>query len=160
MALRVFRLSDNESEIVIQPVVERNMSGVFYQLSSSNTPILWTSPIIVTAPESITFFHCHYNNTFTIGRSIILFKIRHNAFTTCSLITPADSCILQDDSVDRNYTLYSNGTWAISRRCNPSVIFVSCNGTSWSEDIRCPVIDTTGSTISSGEKKTQHFSNN
>ncbi len=113
-ALRVFRPSDNESKLVIQPAMERNTSGVFYQLSSSNTPILWTSPITVTAPEGITFFHCRYNSTFTIGRSIILFKIGHNAFTTCSLITHADSCILQDSSVDSNYTLYSNGTWSIS----------------------------------------------
>ena len=73
-ALRVFRPSDNESELVIQPAVEENTSGVFYQLSSSSTPILWTSPITVTASESIIFFHCQYNNTFTIGRSIILFS--------------------------------------------------------------------------------------
>ena len=146
---------------MIQPAMERNTSGVFYQLSSSNTPILWTSPITVTPPESITFFHCRYNNTFTIGRSIILFKIGHNAFTTCSLITREDSCILQDASVDRNYTLYlfyytlySNGTWSISRRCSPSEVLVSCNDEKWSEDLSCPEIDTTGSTISSGEKKT------
>ncbi len=48
-----------------------------------------------------------------------------------------------DINVDRNYTLFANGTWLINRRCNVPNIFVTCINGSWSECIDCIYSSTT-----------------
>ncbi len=43
---------------------------------------------------------------------------------------------MNDNNEDTNYTLYSNGTWIISRDCRPSKIPVICEDDGvWSENI-------------------------
>ncbi len=49
-------------------------------------------------------------------------------------------CILEDSNIDRNYTLFVNGTWVISQKCDPPEIQVTCVDGSWSEDITCQEI--------------------
>ncbi len=45
---------------------------------------------------------------------------------------------MNDNNEDTNYTLYSNGTWIISRDCRPSKIQVICEDeVVWSENIDC-----------------------
>ena len=45
---------------------------------------------------------------------------------------------MDDVDEDANYTLYSNGTWIISRECGSSRIQVTCeNKAAWSENVDC-----------------------
>ena len=50
---------------------------------------------------------------------------------------------MNDNYEDTNYTLYSNGTWTISRDCSPSKIQVTCEDEGiWSENIDCQALTT------------------
>ena len=43
----------------------------------------------------------------------------------------------------RNYTVYTNGTWLVYRRCTVPSVYVNCVNGNWSEDIDCPYSVTT-----------------
>ena len=66
-----------------------------------------------------------------------------------------DSCIFDDNIGDKNYTLFSNETWLITRRCGQ--IQVTCNSGVWSEDISCPKLNT--NTLVFKTPTTQHTYN-
>ena len=71
-ALRVSRVSNNTSELIIQPIANENARNIFYQISPSNTFTTWTSPITLTAPNNLLFFQCQYNSTFNLGKSRLI----------------------------------------------------------------------------------------
>ncbi len=54
--------------------------------------------------------------------------------------------MLNDINEDRNYTLYSNGTWVIAQGCSPPEMQVTCIDGSWSEDITCQKLTSSPST--------------
>ena len=54
-----------------------------------------------------------------------------------------DTCIFEDDSFDRVYTLFSNGNWTISETCGlmnvttSNIICSNSNGI-WNPEVQCP----------------------